>query len=203
MQAAASSPTVTPLVSLIGSFFIALITAGLWVWRHKSNLDTDDHDRIRELDDEERSNFKAEVTQLYLDIEERLEDTSAPDKTPHSEQVANLIEDEVDPEEVDPLVDELDKIGKSRSYYENHEQYLTSCYRHLFQAAAGDVLLGIAMIGIWISEYQLFGASSVLVYGVIGVFIIGEVKSGYDCFSEADEQKSKFESEWREYKTPD
>lgn len=41
-----------------------------------------------------------------------------------------------------------------------------------------------------------------LVYGEIGV-TIGEVKSGYDCFSEADEQKSQFEREWREYKTPD
>lgn len=191
------------LFGLIGTIFVGFLTAGLWVWRHKTNLNPEDPERITELEDEQISTFEADLAELYLDIEDYVEEQDPPDDMPKSELVMNVIRRDVDREDIEKVVDELEKIGDRRELYESHEQAYVDCYSCLFRAAASNFCLGLVLALAVILQSNPFTGAALVGYTIFIGLMVDSGNRAHNYFNEANSKKEEFERKWRDYKSPE
>lgn len=192
------------ILGLVGTVFTGLVVAGLWIWRHTTSIGVEDQDRINELENEERSEFSNELTELYLDIDRHIEQTDpSSDDMSKEEHVINTIELHISEDDLESVVAALNEIGTVRSIYEDHEDAFQDSYRWCWWAAVAVLALGLAFAAVYISETDLFSTGPVILYLTLG---INALRFGYYAYSEfrtANKMKNEFEERWREYKRPD
>ncbi len=191
------------IIGFIGTAFTGFVLAGLWVWRHRTNLDTNDHDRISELKDEQRSQFDSKLADLFLTIDEAVDDSTPPEEMERSEIVVNAVRRGVNEDDVQDVVDALEEIGDRQDLYEQHEDYLVDCYQSLFKAGGGMFFLGVAFVFTVATQADPFSGPSIVIYTAIFGFILSQAANSYRDFRDANNCKDEFEKAWREYKSPD
>lgn len=191
------------VVGFIGTVFIGYITAGLWIWRHRTNLDSEDHDRIAELENDQKSTFQSELADLYLTIEEAVEESDPPDEMPRNEVIVNAVSRRVDEADVEEIAEELEQIGQRREVYEDHESAFRQCYIHLFKASAADFGLGISLILSISLQSDPFAGGVLVVYGLLLYIMIDQSSRAFSDFQNANHLKESFDEHWRDYKTPE
>lgn len=188
------------LATLVTGF----VVAGLWIWRHTTSLELDAHEQIEELENDQRSEFAAELADLYTDIESRVEeDDSVPPEMTHEEHVVNTIHREVNEDDVDNIVDELEEIGDSRELYNDHVDQYNQSWERCGYAAGATLALLILFAGAIVTPGDAFSGGLIVAYSVLGMGSLVNAKQAFDSFKRANELRSDFDMRWQEYKKAD
>lgn len=190
----------TGLLTFVGTIFSGLVILTLWVWRHTTSLDGEDEERIRELENNQESSYKAELAELYIEIESLIEEDDYPAEMTQDERVVNAIEQEVNEEDLGSIVEKLDEMGTAEDLWDNHREDYKGAYKKFGTSAILVFILSLVILGWSITQEHTFSTSSGVVYLVLGFFSLNYGWDGIGYFNDAREHKEEFEERWREYK---
>lgn len=156
------------------------------------------------MENNQRSNFSAELAELYTDIEEEIaDDDERPEEMTHEEHVVNTVYRVVDEDDVDSVVDELEKIGNSREKYNSHVDKYNDAWVNCVYTAIGVLGIGLVFVIALLTEGSAFTDGAVFVYAIAGFFTGLLGNKAFQAFKEANELKSDFETDWEDYKRPE
>lgn len=164
-------------------------------------MDGTDEDRIRELENNQESAYKAELAELYLAIEGHVDKSEPrPDDMPRDEYIVNVIEREIEEKDLVPVVNEMEQLGDAEEVWDEHRAKYKNCYKKFGTSAGLLLALGVAVVAIAISASGTFSAGAIVIYAVMAFFSVNFAWDGISYFNEARELKEEFEEKWRDYK---
>lgn len=198
-----STSVLQAIILGIGTIAVGLLTAGFRVWKHVESLNgDDDENRIEELQDERRSDVSDEVKTLFIDIEEYL------DENPHSkngerdydDHVVTVIDNHVDPDELNSLVEKAENINRPAELYNRHKNAYGSCYGYLFRSSVSAIGLNVIIASALIFGEAPFGGVYLILESLFAVASAIYAYESRDEFRYARNIKKKFDEEWENYR---
>lgn len=200
-----ASPTlIAGILGLLGTFGAAFIIAGLWIWRHTTSLGGEVQDRINEIENNQQSKFSAELADLYLSIEKKLEmSDSIPEDMKRDEHIVNIIYREVEEDDLDSIVEELDKIGDTRELWNRHKFSYNNAWKHCFSAAITLFATAAILTLATAADSDPFNGGFIIIYFLAFVYFFDRTQNAYTEFNQANKLHDHFEEKWEEYKLAD
>lgn len=192
---------ITGVFTLLGTVFTGLVVLTLWIWRHTTSLDGEDEDRIRELENDQESSYKAELADLYLNIEQYINNSNQKSADMNrDEYVVNVIERKIEEDDMSSVVSELEDIGTSEELWDSHQEFYKKSYVS-FGKAATIIFTFIIVFVIFVGTLSNpFSEIAIIVYVIILFISANYMWEGISYFMQARNKKELFEDSWREYK---
>lgn len=187
----------------IATISVGFFTVSTRIWMHTENLsDREDDERIQELQDYRKSELSSEVKNLYINIEEYLDDNPYDEGSPndYEQHLVNIIDNEIDPDELNAIVEMSENINEASNLYERHESEYRTTYRYF--AAAGAALLGLngVVVSALIQGTQPFQGLAGTAQAILLFITILAGYRGGSHFTRARNIKEEFDNMWREYR---
>lgn len=196
-----SSTGINAIIGVLGTGTTVLVISTFWIWRHVANLDEgEDLRKVNELENERWSTVSAELGSLHLSIEEYLDDSDGPEDVPREEHIITVIEREVDPNELEDVVETLRAVGEIEDLYDDHVDCYEASYGNFGKAAF--TLFGIDGIfaATLFTESDPMSSTMLLVWFVTGFLVVNYVYDGISNFRSARDAKRRFRGEWHDYR---
>lgn len=193
--------SISDLLVVLATIFSGIILLTLWIWRHTTSLDDQDEERIRELENNQESAYKAELADLYLSIENYIEESRPrPDDMGRDEHIVNVLERKIEESDLDSVVKELDDIGSAEELWDSHRRCYKESYRYFGRAAASILVLIATLVIVGLFRSDPFKAVFMMPYALISFLFLSFSWDGVKLFKRARRKKEMFEDRWREYK---
>ncbi|MFC6723446.1 hypothetical protein ACFQE1_03380 [Halobium palmae] len=195
--------TTTAIIALTTAAAGGFGLAALWIWRHvENNLNgADDRDKIEELEDDRWSSVSSELATLHQSIEEYVDQNDSPEELTQDEHIVNVIEQEVNPGELETVVKELRKVGNIESLYEDYVNSYEETYVNCAKVSASIFVLGsIPFVSDLFSQDPTKGIVP-FVIAFMGVYFVLCLQRAVSSFNNARSCKSEFDKRWKDYRT--
>lgn len=197
----------TPIGVVGGSYGTAitvLLLATLWIWRHTETLNEESYQkRIQELNNEYWSEVSNSLTDLHLEIGDYVDgyETDGGEDVPREELVLDIIEDKIDPEDLEDVVIDLSRVGDPNSAYQSYKKKYERCYVHLSKAMAWVIASGVAFVAAVVLTDSPFGTGPMFVEILLFVPALVHILDARTNFNAARSCRSRFNEMWAEYRS--
>lgn len=175
-------------ITLFTALFACLMTAALWIWRHRANL-TDEEERITEVERERRERIVSNFAQLIaasLDAKAVVTDGGR-----ESLSVEEQIEEEIETADVVRVIEEWNRVGAAREIYDGCLDAYETAYKNIALAALGVISLSVVIISVRVAGNQPFSASWDIAHGSIGLLSSVFLYKGIRSFNEAQDLENE------------
>lgn len=195
------STLIVAITTVGGSIAASLTIATLWIWRHTTNLHDKDIEKIEELREAEWDQAGEDLSEFIIKATENIDQEDKHNPRELRKESERIIEREIDEEELNQLVDAIQKVGQGRSLHRNHRKSYKKSYEY-FAISLVIVILEIPF-SIAVVLGNLFvpnGELAVVLFGLGGIMA---ALWGIKLFIRGRRKKEKFIESWEAVRLDD